>query len=300
MSFDEPLLELGLTGAAYAAPISGGAGVGFNEHELVSPASVMKIQVALTIENLMATGKIDGASRRSVPVGLKTPGPTGMSLMRDPVTISVRDLVVAMLTISDNVATDELIDLAGLCEINRTTSGLGLVRTEITSDLRTMLEDMTREVGFRNFAAFIDHDPEADGAPATDELARKLEGTAALDPSHGSRTTAFEVVSLLRAIWTDHAGSPEACKSVRETMARQLTRNRISSGFDAPVKIAAKSGALMGTVRNEAGVVTYPDDTSYAVAVFTRKVHDSGTHPAVIDQIIGKIARQLVEELRAK
>jgi beta-lactamase class A len=298
--FADPLLELGLTGAAYAAPITGGAGVGFSEHDLVSPASVMKIQIALTIENLVATGVINKATRRVVPKGLRTPGPTGMSLMRDEVTISVRDLVVAMLTISDNVATDELIDLAGLDEINRTTRELGLGRTEIKSDLRTMLEDMAREVGFRDFAALISHNPDVDGAPSADDLARQLEGTAALDPSRGSRTTAFETVSLLQAIWTDRAGRPEACQSVRETMARQLTRNRIGSGFDAPLKIAAKSGALMGAVRNEAGVVTYPDGSAFAVAVFTRKVHGNRTHPTVIDQRIGQIARRLVEDLRTK
>jgi beta-lactamase class A len=37
----------------------------------------------------------------------RTPGPVGISLMRDDVAMSVRDFVVAMLTISDNVAIDE-------------------------------------------------------------------------------------------------------------------------------------------------------------------------------------------------
>jgi len=144
MSLNEPLLELGLDGSAYAAPVDGGPGIGFGEHKLLSPASVMKIQIALTIENLTAQGLLDGAERRFVPSGPRTPGPTGMSLMSDEIAISVRDLVVAMLTISDNVATDELIALAGLDEINRTTRGLGLERTEVTSNLRDMLNDICR------------------------------------------------------------------------------------------------------------------------------------------------------------
>lgn len=40
----------------------------------------------------------------------RTPGPIGISLMRDEVSTSVRDLVVAMLTVSDNVATDERLE----------------------------------------------------------------------------------------------------------------------------------------------------------------------------------------------
>jgi beta-lactamase class A len=42
------------------------------------------------------------------------PGPAGVSLFEDDVTMSARDLVSAMLTISDNVATDALTDLIGL------------------------------------------------------------------------------------------------------------------------------------------------------------------------------------------
>ena len=297
MDVAEPILELGLTGAAYAAPVSGGPGVGFNEHELVSPASVMKVQIALTIENLSKRGKIDASMPRLVPAVPRTPGPTGMSLMSDDVTISIRDLVVAMLTISDNVATDDLIALAGLEEINRTTRELGLEQTKIVSDVCQMLDDIAHEVGFEDFNALSAHNPETDGHPSSAESAARIESSAALDPSRGSRTTAFETVSLLQAIWTDRAGDPGACQTVRRCMESQLTRNRIASGFDASVKVAAKSGALLRVVRNEAAVVELPGGPTIAIAVFTRKTDDNKTNPAVIDHAIGRVARLLVDEI---
>jgi beta-lactamase class A len=81
-------------------------------------------------------------------------------------------------------------------------------------------------------------------------------------------------------------------------MGRQLTRHRIAAGFGPDVAVAAKSGGLMGIVRNEAGVVTYPDRAAYAVAVFTRREPGTPVAPAAIDAAIGRTARELVERLR--
>ncbi len=177
--------ELALTGAGYAAPVAGATGVGFNADELVTPASVMKIQVALTIENAIGAGAIDGSEQRVLPPERRTPGPVGISLMQDEVSMSVRDLVVSMLTISDNVATDELLAVAGLERVNRATRELGLVRTRITSTLRDMLDGMAAEVGFPNYAALVAHRSDLAGPPSVDEIRSRLADTAALDPTEG-------------------------------------------------------------------------------------------------------------------
>ena len=292
------LTDLGIFGAAYAAPVSGGHGVGFGDDNLVTPASVMKVQVALAVENAIAGGAVDGAERRVLTHAERTPGPVGISLMRDDVTMTVRDLVALMLTISDNVATDELIGVAGLEQVNRTTRELGMERTEVTTDLRTMLHDLAVEIGFGDYAALVAHDPKVDGPPSDEQVRIAIAGSTALDPRRGPRTTAREAVTLLQAIWTDSAGSPDACAAVRRTMGQQLTRHRIASGFGPDVAVAAKSGGLMGIVRNEVGVVTFPDGAAYAVAVFTRREPGNTTEPAVIDAAIGRIARSLVDRLR--
>jgi beta-lactamase class A len=290
--------DLALTGAGYAAPVAGHTGVGVNADDLVTPASVMKIQVALTIENAIGAGAIDGTEQRVLTPERRTPGPVGISLMHDEVSMSVRDLVVSMLTISDNVATDELLALAGLERVNRTTHELGLVRTRITSTLRDMLDGMAAEVGFPSYAALVAHDPDLAGPPSVDEIRSRLADTAALDPTRGTRTTAAETVLLLQAIWRDRAGDARTCRLVRQLMGQQLTRHRIASGFGPPITVAAKSGGLLGIVRNEAGVVTFPDGAAYAVAVFTRRTTETTTDPALIDAGIGRIARALIDRLR--
>ena len=295
--FDD-LAELGLEVFAYAAPVNGGPGVGTREHELVTPASVMKVQVALAVENLVDQGVLKGTDRRTMAVAPRTPGPVGISLMRDEVVMSIRDLVVAMLTISDNVATDELIEVAGLDYINGLTQELGLAQTRIASNLQQMLDSIAVNVGFGDYRSLADHEPERDGAPSLSEITRSIESSAALDPTLGTRTTAHEMVLLLQALWSDRAATPRACASVRAHMSHQLVQARIASGFDTPVKVAAKSGALLKVVRNEIGVVTYPDESAFAIAIFTRKQPGNPLDGAGVDVAIGQAARSLVEQIR--
>jgi beta-lactamase class A len=184
----------------------------------------------------------------------------------------------------------------GIDAVNRVVGELGLTGTALVSDLMTMLNEMAVEVGFSDFAALEAYEPTPDG-PSDDEIRQGLAVSAALDPARGSRTTARDCVELVRAIWQDRAAPPEACAGVRRAMAHQLTRHRIAHGFAPPVSVSAKSGGLMGVVRNEVGLVAFPDGASYAVAVCTR------TDPAVradarkVDDAIGEVAARAVEQL---
>ncbi|HEY9291126.1 MAG TPA: serine hydrolase [Microlunatus sp.] len=273
--------------------------LGHRESAPVTPASVMKVQVALAASLAMESGRIDGRHRVRLDQRTRTPGPVGLSLMDDPAELSLRDLQVLMMTISDNVATDAVIRAVGLPEINDLTRRLGLTNTRVTDDLQSMLDGMAVDVGFEDYAALVAHDPATAGPPNHAELTARIVHSAALDPARGSRTTAADMVRLLSRIWTDEVGSAAAAARVRRLMRNQLTRHRIASGFGPGVQIAAKSGGLMGIVRHEVGVVTEPDAGSYAIAIFTRREPGSPTEPKDIDAAIGRLAARLVEQAAA-
>ncbi|GAA1419517.1 hypothetical protein GCM10009601_16460 [Streptomyces thermospinosisporus] len=75
---------------------------------------------------------------------------------------------------------------------------------------------------------------------------------------------------LLAAVWRDEAGTAEHCAATRRLLALQVWPHRLASGFPFDdVHVAGKTGTLP-TVRNEVGVVEYPDGGRDAVAVFTR------------------------------
>lgn len=286
-------------GTVAALRLDDGAMTGHGVDDLVTPASVMKVQVALASLDAISAGRLDGRRRLSLGPGRRTPGPVGISLLADPVEASLRDLVTLMLTLSDNVATDAVAGAVGLEAVNSLTRSLGLTRTRIVGDIASMLDAMAEEVGFADYGALAAHEPETDAPQTVDALRAAIAASAALDPTRGSATTARETVELLRAIWHDTAASPEACRQVRRTMAQQLTRHRIASGFGPGVHVAAKSGGLMGVVRNEAGVVTLPDGAAVAVAVFTRTDPSAAVDARRVDAAIGEVAAQAVAHLTA-
>jgi len=92
MDISQTLGRVGCTGAVCAAPIAGGPAVERSADDLMTPASVMKIQVALATLDAIVTGRLAGTRRVLLAADSRTPGPVGVSLMADDVELSVRDL----------------------------------------------------------------------------------------------------------------------------------------------------------------------------------------------------------------
>ncbi len=284
----------GCEGALLVRSLDDGAEFGLAADELVVPASVVKVLVALEAETWFADGRLDPCERVVLRAADRTPGPVGTSLFEDDAVLSWHDMVVLMLTISDNPSTDALIRRLGIHTINATAARLGLTDTVVEFDLMTMLDSIGQDLGHAGWRDLVSWSA---SAPA-DESARvdaRLPAVRALDPRIGTRTCPRDMVTLLELVWSGQAGPPEACERVRATMARQLTRHRIASAFRPPVRVAAKSGSLVGVVRNEIGVISYPDGRRYAAAVFTRS--RPGSDDAAINTAIAAATAHAVATL---
>ncbi|RAJ46832.1 beta-lactamase class A [Kitasatospora sp. SolWspMP-SS2h] len=268
---------------------------GFRADEPSVPASVVKVQVALEAETWFAEGRLDPGERVTLSAADRTFGPTGTSLFEDDAVLSWRDMVVLMLTISDNHTTDVLLRRIGVDAVNATAERLGLTGTALESDLRAMLDSIGRDLGRTGWADAVAWGERASAAESA-RAGELLPTARALDPSRGTRTTPRDMAELLRLIWTDRAGPAAACARVRTLMGRQLTRHRIASGFRPPVRVAAKSGGLLGVVRNEVGVISHPDGRRYAAAVFTRS--RPGSDETAINAAIGTATARAVAALR--
>jgi len=285
----------GCAGTLYVQSLDDDADIGLAADEPVTPASVVKVQIALEVETWFAEGRLDPAEPVTLSASDRTFGPTGISLFDDDTMVSWRDLVVLMLTISDNHATDILLRRVGIGAVNATAARLGLTRTVVESDVQTMLDSIGQDLGCANWADLLAWQAGA-SAQELAQADQRLLAACTLDPARTTRTSAREMACLLRLIWTGRAGPGAACERVKALMARQLTRHRIASGFRLPVKVAAKSGSLLGIVRNEIGVISYPDSRQYAAAVFTRS--QPGSDDAAISRAIGIATAQAVTVLR--
>lgn len=272
--------------------VDGGGAWGHGGEEPVVLASVFKIAILLEFARQTASGEQEAAARLRIPAGGRCLGPTGLSVMLDEAELSARDTALLMMSISDNAATDVLLDRVGLERVNATLAELGLHRTRLVSGCAPILSGLLDELGVNDVEEWARL---ATATPA-DEMAEMARCLSAADPSQTSASTPAEVTTLLRLIWRDEAGPAQACAEVRRIMGLQAWGHRLASGFPNGVAVAAKTGTLLH-LRNEAGVVAYPDGTRYAVAVFTA-AHEWGDRQPDIDRLIGTLARRGVEELR--
>lgn len=287
MEIKNLLAGAGCDGWLCVLDVDGDGEVHVGSGEPVVAASVFKVIVALEVFRQAAEGRLDPREHVSVRPSESTFGPTGLSLFADEAQVSIRDLATLMLTISDNAATDLLIERVGLDRVAATLAELGMEATVVPYSLGGMLDSIAREAGSATWREFLASEP-------GDEV---LHASRAMRPEHAIRTTAADMARLLRLIWLDRAGPAEACAQVRALMGRQVTRHRLATGFPHGVRVAAKSGGLFGVVRNEVGVVCFPDGRRYAAAVFTR-AHRPHAGDNEINTVIGTVAAAAVAALR--
>jgi beta-lactamase class A len=283
----EVFAEAGTEGFVHAREIGTDHEFSFGADDPVVLASVFKIPVAVAYATEVAAGRLDPAERTRVTARYRIGG-IGTAGCADDVEMSWRDLALFMMTMSDNAATDVIFHRVGQAAVDKVLSNLGLHRTRILGCCEDLFASMSADLDMTPLEAEA-----ALGSPTWD-LVEKL---AIVDPELTTSSTPREITALLDAIWTDRAAIAEACEQVRSIMAQQIWPHRLSSGFPADVQVAAKTGTLP-SVRNEAGVVTYPDGRAYAVAVFTRAKSLDLRQPAV-DAVIGRAGRLAVDHLRS-
>ncbi|WP_235456237.1 serine hydrolase [Streptomyces olivochromogenes] len=250
-------------------------------------ASIFKVLLVLEFARQVVGGQLDPQERVRVTAADRFGG-WGTAGCLDDVELSLRDLAYFTMSVSDNSAADLLLARVGLDTVRLLAKELGLDRTRIVGGPRDLLESMLAEVGARDEREFAVRYP-----ALPDDRKRRL---AILDPRHTTASTPREITRLLRLIWSDAAGPPEACALVRDLMSRQVFRHRLVSGFPDDVTVAAKTGTLPG-LHMEAGVARYPDGECYAIAVFAR-THDLTASRPSVDAAIGTAAGIAVGFLR--
>jgi beta-lactamase class A len=279
--------KAGVTGFLHAVDLDTGREVGLRGDDPVVLASVFKVPLLVAFHRQAAAGLLDPAEAVTLSPSTRTDGPTGLSAFLDEARVSLRDLCYLMIAVSDNTAADVLFARVGPDAINATIESLGLRRTRVTTDARGLHDAMLRDAGVSSLA---------DLWPRLDEPGL-LPSLRVLDPAHTSRSTPREMARLLSLIWRDEACTPDDCAQMRRLFGLQVWPHRLSSGFPYDdVRVSGKTGTLP-TLRNEVGVVEYPDGGRYAVAVFTRSLLPIAVLPEA-DAAIGTTARLAIEALR--
>lgn len=290
----------GCTGALHVCRLSDGAEVGLRADEAWVAASVIKVPIALEFYAQVEESNLDPRRSLTLTAEGRTPGPSGISIAADPVTMSLRDLCTAMLTVSDNAATDAVVEAVGRHAVNRRLQALGCTSTVLVESIGEMLDSFAQDLGFDHYARLLQAQagelgPEAQTRSTDPE---RINSSRVLEPARANRTTAKDMTRLLAAIWADRAGPPDACACLRRVMSQQVTR-RLARATPDGGTLAAKSGALFGRVRNEVGVIGAPGGESYAVALLTRP-HRPFLGVTAIDDAIGTAAKTAIDMIETE
>ena len=278
--------DAGVRGLLHAVDIDTGAEFGIDADEQVVSASVFKLPILVELCRQYEAGLLQPTERVLVPAGsFPVGGGPGISGMVDDVEMSLRDLSLLMMSVSDNRATDVIASRIGLDSVNRMLRGFGFSQTAVDFDCAGLFRTITEDLGMD--MASLEERIRVHGYD--DGLIGAMRAIRCAAPAETDRTTPRETTRLLSAIWRDELIGPAAAAEARRILGQQVWPHRLTSGFpDSRIRVSGKTGTVM-FVRNEAGVVEFPDGVRLAIAVFLQEPHPEIRNPDA-DRVIGTAA----------
>lgn len=211
--------------------------------QVMPTASLIKVAVLVTAYREADAGRLDLEKKVELKESDKVPG-SGIltNHFSAGATLSVRDLMRAMIVWSDNTATNLVVNQIGLKRISEVMAELGFEQTRMHS------------LVFRGSTTSID------------DVNGKEFGLG--------RTTAREMSQLLELIYNRKAASAEACDAMLKHMRKLETTPRLDARFPAGTVFAHKTGSV-NTARADAGIIE-TDAGPVIVCALTAKNKDRG------------------------
>jgi len=277
---------LGAEGYLYVEDLQKRNWIGIRESSRIPLASVAKVPLIAALIQAGERGEIDLQRRVDVDPLNSTPGGTGITVLQDTVTMSLRDLAVMSLSVSDNAATDELFEVVGADRIGDLLASNNLRSLNVDSPMSHLYRAIDEVAHGSEVEALI---------LATDHF--NTSGAPYFPDSAFNSGTARSVAKLFELIHAGDLIGPEGSATLRRLLKTQVFRHRIASGFPMDsVEYYGKTGTFLN-FRHEAGIVMDADSRAFSIAVFTRSRIAAFSQPE-LDASIGYCARLAVEHLR--
>lgn len=119
----------------YYRPLDGGCAMHYNENEPLIAASVIKIPIMVEAFRRFEEGSLDPNALHVLREEEKMPSCGALNRMHAGLQITLRDLVDLMIVLSDNTATNILIDLLGIDAVNATLRACGVEKSTLRRKL---------------------------------------------------------------------------------------------------------------------------------------------------------------------
>jgi beta-lactamase class A len=238
-----------------------GDALNINADESFPMASVLKIPVLVEAARQMDEGKFTLDDRWELTVAEKNLGSGVLTFFDDGLLPTVRDLLTLMIIISDNTATDMVINRLGKERIVASMRALGLQNIHLPLTIRQIFETILPSA-----------DPTLD--PYEFELLDKnfTPPANAAGYSKGSDndvSTPRDMTKLLELIYTGRAASRAGTDEMLRILLKQTLNDRLPRFLPPGTRVAHKTGTLEG-FRNDAGIIYVSDEQHVAVTIFSQ------------------------------
>jgi beta-lactamase class A len=244
-----------------------GERIELNPDMIFPTASTFKSVLLYELYRQVDQGKIDPTDRITIEDRHRVPGSGVIQDLDVGASLTIRDVAMLMIVISDNAGTDIIFDLLGKDAIAKAIADLGMTSTAIPMGTWGLL------CGLQNLDP---NDPDL----TYDKLKDLLKGTDAPWDSNAFRetpendiTTPRDMIRLHEAIENGEGLSTAGREAVLDILKRQKLSERIPAHLPTGVVCAHKTGSLRG-VRNDAGIIYAADGSSYALAIFVKGAPD--------------------------
>ena len=249
-------------------------------------ASVCKIPVMVELFRQSEEGGLDLSERRRLEPTISRHGTGTLSMLSDDPELTLHDYARLMFTISDNMATDMVMDAVGLDNVNATMQRMGFPDT--TTPL-TMSNWHYLIAGMGGVPQTLENNETVHQRLARGELDH--DGIAYRDVRDNNMTTPREIATLCKRIQERQVVSRKACDAMMELLVSCTDRSMIPLHLNwRELRIAHKVG-FSTRIKADTGIVCLPTGP-LAIAGMTL-VEDGHDDPG--KETIAELARLAVE-----
>ncbi len=178
-------------------------------------ASVIKLPMMIEAFRQFDAGELDSLMPVTLRAADKVPSCGVLTYLHDGLVVTVRDLVTLMIIVSDNTATNMLMDILGIDKVNATLDALGAKTTRLR---RKMFDIESSRRGIQNII------------------------------------TAEEMGKLLEKLYWGNIISPNASQEMLGILKDQQLNGKIPFRFCEQIDVAHKTGEDSGTT-HDVGIV---------------------------------------------
>ena len=277
--------------------VTAGEELGINADELFPMASVCKTPILVAAYRRVDAGKLSLDERIEITAERRVAGSGLLNFFDVGIRPCLRDLLLLMIVVSDNAATDIVLGaIGGPKSVTAEMQALGFDRIRLDRTIQQLLHDV--HVAIDPLAKGLDYFEFQSLLKENEEVAARFQEADRAFAAIQQTTSAGDVASprdiarLYGQIARSECASRESCDAILQTLERQQLRGRLPRNLPPGVKCCHKTGTLgSGVVSNDTGLI-YVGERPIAVAVLSKQVNQD---PADTNTAIARIGRAVYD-----